>query len=84
MIQQTPPSPHAKIKVCHIITSHQPFCCFFLSHFLQTNAQLHIAILILAVAKSNPKSLNAKKHYTPTPTTVSLVPEEKQPKAIFT
>jgi len=38
----------------------------------------------LRFAKRYSNNTEAKKRYTPTATTVSLVPEKKQPKAILT
>ena len=71
------------IKVFLHLSPRHPFCCFFLSHFLQS-------IHTVAHCKSSFRKLHcglqqatpthkAKKRYTPTATTVPLVPEKKQP-----
>lgn len=62
----------------------RPFCCFFLSHFLQCHRTVahcnpHSAALHCG-CKEPPHRSNAKSRFTPTTTTVPLVPEKNNPK----
>jgi len=63
-----------------------PFATVILFALFFANAQQHIAILIPAVAKSctNEKKNKAKRHFTPTTTTVPFMPVCKLVGAMFT
>ena len=62
-----------------------PTNCLFLSHFLQCQRAIaHCSPRSAALhhgCKELPQRSNAKSRYTPTTSTVPLVPENKQPQA---
>jgi len=63
-----------------------PFATVILFALFFANTQQHIAILVPAVAKSCPQceKNKAKRHFTPTTTTVPFMPVCKSVEAMFT